>query len=104
MGKQHDSSKVARHAKIEEAMHDIIDQHTGAPVGPVSADEVAALQRYIGVRTNAAGEPFTVGELVTATGITMEEVGAKPNFRPDPIRRRPRTTGKSYFFFGNMKG
>ena len=103
MGKSHDSSKVARHSKIEEAMHSVIDQHKGAPLGSVAADEVAALHRYIGVRTNAAGESFTPGELITAAGIVMEEVGAKPDFRPDPIPRRRPTTGKSFFFFGNVR-
>jgi len=108
-GKKHDSSKIARHTRVEEAMEEVIGQHD-SDVGPVSHDEVAALSRFIGVRSNMEGEPLTVGELVTATGIVMEEVGAKPetrtpnpNYRgkPDKEDRPRRPRGKrSYFVMG----
>lgn len=115
MAKKHDSSKVARHRRIEEAMHDVIKQHhPDHPIGHVDNDEVAALQRYIGVKTNMEGEPVKVGELITAAGIVMEETGAKPEVRrpnpnyrnkPDrPVGRRSRSSGKSFFFMGGSGG
>lgn len=106
MPKLIDSSKQARHDAIEEAMHDVIEPLRGQPVGKIDLQEAAALQRYIGVRTNAAGESFTPGELVTAAGIVMEETGAKVQRAPDLIRPRgSRPHGrKSYFFFGRTAG
>ncbi len=107
---KHDSSKVARHTKVEEAMNEVIEQHHKA-IGPVTHEEVVALQRHIGVRANMEGEPLTVGELVTATGIVMEETGAttetrrpNPNYvgKPDKEDRPRRPRGKrSYFVLGS---
>lgn len=105
-GKLIDSSKQHRHAVIEDSMNDVIDGHQ-KDVGPVDLSEVAALQRKIGVEVNARGVPFTPGELITATGIVMEEVGAKPptgegqmmmDRSKSRVKRRGRTT---YFFFGS---
>ncbi len=105
MKKLIDSSKAARHERIEESMHTVINTHKGVPVGKVDLQEVAALQRYIGVRTNAGDEPFTPGELITATGIVMEEVGAEVQSAPDPYTPRGRPRGrKSFFFFGRSGG
>lgn len=109
-GKLIDSSKKARHAKLEESMHDVIDLHKGQPIGPVDMQEIAALHRKLGVETNAAGEAFTPGELVTAAGIVMEETGAKPMYTPEmmteaegTMKSRVRKKNTSYFFFGNLK-
>lgn len=106
------TSRSPRHVKIEENMHDVIKGHEKA-IGPVDADEVAALTRHIGVRTNMEGVPMTTAELVTATGIVMEELGAEvqdqeahDNYQGKPeriIRRRPRGP-TSYHFFGSSGG
>ena len=108
-GKLIDSSKQARHAIIEDSMNDVINQHTGAPIGPVSMDEIAALHRKIGVEANMRGAGFTPGELVTAAGIVMEETGAVPMYSPQmmaeaegTMRSRVRKKNTSFFFFGKF--
>jgi len=110
-GKLIDSSKQARHEALEESMHDTIDTHKGKPIGPVDMQEIAALQRKLGVETNARGESFTPGELVTAAGIVMEETGAKPMYNAQmmaeaegTMRSRVRGRNTSYFFFGKSNG
>ena len=111
MGKLIDDSKKARHAIIEDAMDDVIGQHTGAPIGPVSMDEIAALHRKIGVESNMRGAAFTPGELVTAAGIVMEETGAVPMYNArmmseaeGTMKSRVRKKNTSYFFFGKYAG
>ena len=107
-----DSSKQARHTKLEESMHDVIGKHKGHKIGPVGMDEVAALHRKLGVETNMGGEPFTPGELVTAAGIVMEETGAEPMYNPGmmaeadgKMKSRVKTKrNTSYFFFGKSAG
>jgi len=110
-GKLIDSSKAGRHKVLEESMHDVIETNRGKPIGPVDMQEIAALHRKLGVETNAAGESFTPGELVTAAGIVMEETGAKPMFNDAMMAQAEGTSMKSrvakkstsYFFFGNLK-
>lgn len=107
-GKSVDDSKKHRHAVIEDSMNDVIKQHTGAPIGPVDIQEIAALHRKIGVEVNARGVPFTPGELVTAAGIVMEETGAQPMYTSDMMsesqaanRRVKSKRSTSYFIIGN---
>lgn len=111
MGKLIDNTKQARHAIIEDAMNDVIGQHTGAPIGPVSMDEVAALHRKIGVESNMRGAAFTPGELVTAAGIVMEETGARPMYNDQmmaeaegTMKSRVKKRNTSFFFFGKYAG
>jgi len=106
-----DSSKQARHTVLEESMHDVIETNRGKAIGPVDMQEIAALHRKLGVETNASGESFTPGELVTAAGIVMEETGAEPMYTPEMMSqaeggmrsRIKKSRNKSYFFFGNLK-
>ena len=109
-GKLIDSSKKARHEALETSMHEVIEINRGKPIGPVDMQEIAALHRKLGVQTNAAGEAFTPGELITAAGIVMEETGAKPMYTPEmmtaaegTMKSRVRNKNTSYFFFGNLK-
>jgi len=109
-GKLIDSSKQARHEALEDSMHKVIETNKGKDVGPVDLQEVAALHRLLGVETNAQGEAFTPGELVTAAGIVMEETGAKPMYNPQmmaqaegSMKSRVKKKNISYFFFGNLK-
>lgn len=100
-----DENRNARTKPLEKAMEDMINLHK-KPVGNVDLDEVAALTRHLGVRANMEGGSHTVGELITATGIVMEETGAKVVTRGNkamPLTRR-RSSGRSYFFFGGMSG
>jgi len=107
-GKPVDDSKKSRHAVIEDSMNDVIKQHTGAPIGPVDIQEIAAPHRKIGVEVNARGVPFTPGELVTAAGIVMEETGAQPMYAPGMMsdslaapRRIKSKRSTSYFIVGD---
>jgi hypothetical protein len=105
-GKVIDSDKEFRHGVIEDSMNDVINLHKGVPIGPVDLQEVAALQRKIGVETNAKGVAFTPGELITATGIVMEETGAyyKQDGGLGDSNMRARVKQKrstSYFFMGD---
>jgi len=109
-GKVIDSSKQARHAALEDSMHRVIETNKDKAIGPVDLQEVAALHRLLGVETNAQGEGFTPGELVTAAGIVMEETGAKPMYNSEmmaqaegPMRSRVRKKNTSYFFFGKVQ-
>ena len=108
-GKLIDSEKQARHAIIEDAMNDVISQHTGAPIGPVGTQEIAALHRKIGVESNMRGAAFTPGELITAAGIVMEETGAKPMYNAQmmadaegTMKSRVHKKNTSFFFFGKL--
>lgn len=110
MGKLIDPSKKARHEALEDSMHTVIETNRGKDVGPVDMQEVAALHRLLGVETNAKGESFTPGELVTAAGIVMEETGAKPMYNPEmmaqaegTMKSRVKRRNTKYFFFGNLK-
>ena len=103
---------MGKNVALEGSMHDVIDKHKGKAIGPVGMDEIAALQRKLGVETNMQGESFTPGELVTAAGIVMQETGAQPMYKPGmmaeaegKMKSRVKTKrNTSYFFMGKLAG